>query len=366
MKKVIVAVGTRPEAIKMLPIILALNEEPWAEVCVVTTGQHSHLIDQVFELFSLRPNINLEVMTHKQELSVLTSRILLAFEDVLTEQSPDIVLVQGDTTTVMAVALGCFYRQIPVGHVEAGLRTWNIHRPFPEEANRVITGKLACWHFAPTETARENLLKEGIDDSKIFVTGNTVIDALHYVASRAVAPDLRIDSEKKIILITVHRREHSFNEKQNILKAILTISQLNPDVQFVFPVHPNPNIKNMVEAMLIDIANITLCQPLNYSNFIWVMKNSYFIMTDSGGIQEEAAALAKPVLVLRKETERIEGVYSGQALLVGADYELIVESAQQLFHSHETYEKMTHGGSVYGDGNSSLKIMETLRRHLSI
>jgi UDP-N-acetylglucosamine 2-epimerase (non-hydrolysing) len=366
MRHILIVVGTRPEAIKMTPVIVALKQEPWADVCVMTTGQHAHMVDQVFDFFGITPDINLDLMTDKQELASLTARILLAFDDILKERLPDIVLVQGDTTTVMAIALGCFYRQIPVGHVEAGLRTWNINRPFPEEANRVITGKLAYYHFAPTEIARENLLKEGISESRIVVTGNTGIDALVSAAPKAVAPKLNIDKERKLILVTVHRREHTTTEKENILQALLTLSKLEPEAQFLFPVHPNPKIKNIVERVLGEVPSILLCPPLEYSHFIWAMTNAYFIMTDSGGVQEEAAALAKPVLVLRKETERVEGVISGQALVVGTDHDQIVKSAQQLLNHRESYEKMTRGGSIYGDGGSSLTIVETLRKHFSV
>jgi UDP-N-acetylglucosamine 2-epimerase (non-hydrolysing) len=289
--------------------------------------------------------------------------LLLDLDDVLLSEKPDAVLVQGDTTTVMTVALACFYQRIPIGHVEAGLRTWDMQNPFPEEANRVITGKLAKWHFAPTEGARQNLLKEGVPDNAILVTGNTVIDALLMTASRDLEIGMDLDPQKRLVLVTSHRRENFGEPFRNICRALRTLAKNNPDVQFLYPVHPNPNIKAVAHEFLVNLPNFTLCEPLDYSPFIAAMKRAYIILTDSGGVQEEAPALGKPVLVLRDETERPEAVEHGVVKLVGPNYERIVEEAQRLLDDESAYCAMARGVSPYGDGQAAGRIVQALRQH---
>jgi UDP-N-acetylglucosamine 2-epimerase (non-hydrolysing) len=363
--KIICAVGTRPEAIKMAPVILSLKAEPWADVRVLATAQHRHMLDQVMTLFQIEPDIDLNIMRPNQALTTLTARLLLELDKVLLSEKPDVVLAQGDTTTVMAVALACFYHRIPFGHVEAGLRTWDMQNPFPEEANRVIAGKLARWHFAPTESSRQNLLREGIMDSDIVVTGNTVIDALLMTAAKDLEPGIELDPEKRLVLITSHRRENFGEPFRNICRALQTLAARNPDVQFLYPVHPNPNIKDVAYEMLGNSSNIHLCAPLDYAPFVAAMKRSYLIISDSGGVQEEAPALGKPVLVLRDETERPEAVEQGVVKLVGPNYERIVEEAQRLLDNESAYQAMARGISPYGDGRSAERIVKVLREHFA-
>lgn len=364
-RKVLCVIGTRPEAIKMAPVILALKKEPWANVRVLATAQHRHMLDQVNEFFGIDPDIDLNIMRPNQELTTLTARLLLELDDVFQAERPDAVLVQGDTTTVMTVALACFYHAIPIGHVEAGLRTWDIRNPFPEEANRVITGKLARWHFAPTEGSRMNLLKEGILDSEIFVTGNTVIDALMMTAAKDLELPIPLHPEKKLILVTSHRRENFGEPFENICKALRTLAEKNPKVEFLYPVHPNPNIKNVAYKYLDGLHNFILCDPLDYAPFISAMKKAYLILTDSGGVQEEAPALGKPVLVFRDETERPEAVEDGVVKLVGPNYERIVEETQRLLDDSKAYLMMAKGVSPYGDGKAAERIVNTLREHFA-
>lgn len=361
--KIICTIGTRPEAVKMAPVILALKEQPWAEVRVLATAQHRHMLDQVNEFFGIVPDIDLNIMRPNQALTSLTARLLLELDDVLKAEMPDAVLVQGDTTTVMAVALACFYHRIPIGHVEAGLRTWDMQNPFPEEANRVIAGKLARWHFAPTEGSRQNLLKEGIADSGIVVTGNTVIDALLMTAAKDLDLIVPLDPTKRLVLVTAHRRENFGEPLRNICYALRTLAERNPNAQFLYPVHPNPNVKDVVHEFLDGLPNFTLCEPLDYAPFIAAMKRAYIILTDSGGVQEEAPALGKPVLVLREETERPEAVEGGVVKLVGADCQCIVEEAQRLLDDEFVYKAMARGVSPYGDGHAATRIVETLRNY---
>ncbi|WP_027159511.1 non-hydrolyzing UDP-N-acetylglucosamine 2-epimerase [Methylobacter luteus] len=363
--KIICAIGTRPEAIKMAPVILSLKAEPWVDVRVLATAQHRHMLDQVMSLFQIEPDIDLNIMRPNQALTTLTARLLLELDKVLLSEKPDVVLAQGDTTTVMAVALACFYHRIPFGHVEAGLRTWDMQNPFPEEANRVIAGKLARWHFAPTESSRQNLLREGIMDSDIVVTGNTVIDALLMTAAKDLELGIELDPEKRLVLITSHRRENFGEPFRNICRALQTLAARNPDVQFLYPVHPNPNIKDVAYEMLGDSSNIHLCAPLDYAPFVAAMKRSYLIISDSGGVQEEAPALGKPVLVLRDETERPEAVEQGVVKLVGPNYERIVEEAQRLLDNESAYQAMARGISPYGDGRSAERIVKVLREHFA-
>lgn len=364
-RKVLSVVGTRPEAIKMAPVILALKKEPWVNVRVLATAQHRHMLDQVNEFFGIDPDIDLNIMRPNQALTTLTARLLLELDDVLQAEKPDAVLVQGDTTTVMTVALACFYHRIPIGHVEAGLRTWDMQNPFPEEANRVIAGKLARWHFAPTEGSRQNLLKEGVPDSEIIVTGNTVIDALLMTAAKDLELAVPLDPTKRLVLVTSHRRENFGEPFRNICRALRTLAENNSEVQFLYPVHPNPNVKDVAYEFLANLPNFTLCEPLDYAPFIAAMKRAYLILTDSGGVQEEAPALGKPVLVLRDETERPEAVEQGVVKLVGSNYERIVEEAQRLLDDDTAYKAMARGVSPYGDGHAAERIVKTLREHFT-
>jgi UDP-N-acetylglucosamine 2-epimerase (non-hydrolysing) len=363
--KVICVVGTRPEAIKMAPVILALKEEPWADVRVLATAQHRHMLDQVLSFFGIEPDIDLDIMRPNQALTTLTARLLLDLDDVLLAEQPDVVLAQGDTTTVMTVALACFYHHIPFGHVEAGLRTWDMKNPFPEEANRVIAGKLARWHFAPTESSRENLLREGIADAEIFVTGNTVIDALLMTAAKDLELGIEIVPEQRLVLITSHRRENFGEPFRDICRALHKLAEDNPDVQFLYPVHPNPNVKDVAYEILGSCRNIYLCEPLEYAPFVAAMKKAYFIISDSGGVQEEAPALGKPVLVLRDETERPEAVEQGVVKLVGSNYGRIVAEAQCLLDDTAAYRAMARGISPYGDGLSAGRIVKVLQEHFA-
>lgn len=365
MKKIVCVIGTRPEAIKMAPVILALQKESWAQVRVLATAQHRHMLDQVLAFFAIAPDIDLNIMRPNQALTTLTARLLLDLDDVLLAEKPDAVLVQGDTTTVMTVALASFYHRILIGHVEAGLRTWDMQNPFPEEANRVIAGKLARWHFAPTEGSRQNLLREGVLDSEIIVTGNTVIDALLMTAKRDLEIGLELDANKRLVLITSHRRENFGEPFRNICRALYTLAERNPDVQFLYPVHPNPNVRDVAHEMLGNCPNIHLCEPLDYAPFVAAMKQAYLIISDSGGVQEEAPALGKPVLVLREETERPEAVELGVVKLVGSNYDRIVNEAQRLLDDEAAYRQMARGISPYGDGRGAERIVETLRDHFS-
>jgi UDP-N-acetylglucosamine 2-epimerase (non-hydrolysing) len=348
----------------MAPIISALRNEPWAEVRVLATAQHRHMVDQVNEFFGMKPDIDLNIMRANQSLTTLTARLLLDLDDVLQKEAPDVVLVQGDTTTVMSVALACFYQHIPIGHVEAGLRTWDIENPFPEEANRVITSRVARWHFAPTEGSRQNLLKEGVLNSSIVVTGNTVIDALLSTAAKDVPIGIDLDDNMRLVLVTSHRRENFGEPFRNICRALRTLAENNQQVQFLYPVHPNPNISNVARDLLAGLPNFILCNPLDYAPFISAMKRAYIILTDSGGVQEEAPALAKPVLVLRDETERPEAVEQGVVKLVGSNYQLIIEETQRLLDNETAYKDMARGISPYGDGHAAERIVKILREQL--
>lgn len=363
--KIMCTVGTRPEAIKMAPVILALKEQPWAEVRVLATAQHRHMLDQVLNFFGIEPDIDLNIMRPNQSLTTLTARLLLDLDVVLRAEKPDAVLVQGDTTTVMTVALACFYHRIPIGHVEAGLRTWDMQNPFPEEANRVIAGKLARWHFAPTEGSRQNLLDEGVPDAEIVVAGNTVIDALLMAAAKDLEIAVPLDPSKRLVLVTSHRRENFGEPFRNICRAFRTLAEANPAVQFLYPVHPNPNVKDVAHEFLAGLPNFMLCDPLDYAPFIAAMKRAYIILTDSGGVQEEAPALGKPVLVLREETERPEAVDQGVVKLVGPNYQSIVQETQRLLDDEDAYRAMARGVSPYGDGHAAERIVGVLREHFT-
>jgi UDP-N-acetylglucosamine 2-epimerase (non-hydrolysing) len=358
--KVICVVGTRPEAIKMAPVILALKNECNINVRVLATAQHRNMLDQVLNFFGIKADIDLNIMRPNQALTELTARLLLELDDVLQAERPDVVLAQGDTTTVMTVALACFYHHIPLGHVEAGLRTWDMQNPFPEEANRVIAGRLARWHFAPTESSRQNLLREGVRDADIVVTGNTVIDALLMAASKELEIGIALDDAKRLVLVTSHRRENFGEPFSNICRALRTLAEQNSDIQVLYPVHPNPNVKEVAHDMLGDCSNIILCEPLDYAPFIAAMKRAYLIISDSGGVQEEAPALGKPVLVLRDETERPEAVEMGVVKLVGPNYQRIVTEAQLLLDDSSAYAEMARGISPYGDGKAAGRIVKVL------
>ena len=346
----------------MAPVILALKREQWAEVTVLATAQHREMLDQVLALFEITPDIDLNIMRPNQSLTALMGRLLLEMESVLNTVKPDVVVVQGDTTTVLAVTLACFSQRIPVAHVEAGLRTGDMQYPFPEEANRVLAGRLVTRHFAPTMRARENLLREGVAPDTIDMTGNTVIDALLMTARRNPQLGIPLDANKRLVLVTAHRRENFGQPFREICEALKESARLNPDVQFLFPVHPNPHVKDVVHSTLAASPNIMLSQPLDYGPFVAAMKAAYCIVTDAGGVQEEAPALGKPVLVLRDETERPEAVEEGVVKLVGPHRDRIVVELHRLLNDPVAYQSMAKGISPYGDGRSADRIVDTLRR----
>lgn len=360
-KRILIAVGTRPEAIKMAPVVNALKQQTWAEVRVLATAQHRHMLDQVLSVFGIVPDIDLDLMKPNQSLPGLTARLLQDLDDVLASEAPDAVLVQGDTTTVMTVALAAFYRHINVGHVEAGLRTGDLRNPFPEEMNRVVAGRLSRWHFAPTATARQNLLEERFDPTSIHVTGNTVIDALLQVAERAPELSIDIPRDRRLVLVTAHRRENFGQPFRQVCEAIRELADRYPDIQVLYPVHPNPNVAGPARDILGAHPRITLCEPLAYRDFVAAMKAAYLILTDSGGVQEEAPALGKPVLVMRHETERPEAVAEGVVKLVGPVREVIVREAARLLDDPLAYAAMAKGSSPYGDGKSADRIVAVLR-----
>ncbi len=363
--KIFCVVGTRPEAIKMAPIILALRLESMLDVRVLATAQHRHMLDQVMKVFDIEPDIDLDIMRPNQRLTTLTARLLLDLDDVLLTEKPDAVLAQGDTTTVMAVALACFYHKIPFGHVEAGLRTWDIKNPFPEEMNRVIAGRLAKWHFAPTEGSRQNLMREGVSEKDIFVTGNTVIDALLSMANQRVDLPVELDPTKRLILVTAHRRENFGEPFEQVCRALLVLLERNIDIQVLYPVHPNPNVHETAHRLLGSHPRVVLCEPLDYLPFVVTMKRAYLILSDSGGVQEEAPALGKPVLVLRDETERPEAVQEGVVKLVGTDLNSIISEAQRLLDDEAAYRAMARGVSPYGDGHAAERIVKVLRDYFA-
>lgn len=368
--KILSVFGTRPEAIKMAPLVRLLDKDLRFDSRVCVTAQHRHMLDQVLELFEILPHYDLNVMKPGQSLSTLTASILSGIEPVLDEFKPDVVLVHGDTTTCFAATLAAFYKNVPIAHVEAGLRTGNLASPWPEEANRKLTGTLATLHFAPTNTAKNNLLLEGLMESKITVTGNTVIDALLFARSRLenaswplagsdnLFPQLRVNAD--LVLITGHRRENFGDGFERICKAIRTLAVDLPEVDFLYPVHLNPNVHGPVTSLLGGLPNVHLIAPLEYLPFVYLMNRARIILTDSGGIQEEAPSLGKPVLVMRDTTERPEAVAAGTVRLVGTDTLQIVESVQTLLHDKAAYTKMTMASNPYGDGRASERIVEAL------
>ena len=375
--------GTRPEAIKMAPLVKELEKFPkffQTEVCV--TGQHREMLDQVLKIFDITPDYDLNIMKQGQDLYDVTSKVLLGMREVLKESTPDIVLVHGDTTTSTATALAAFYMQIPVGHIEAGLRTHNIYSPWPEEMNRQITGRIATYHFSPTPFSKENLLKENVDESRITVTGNTVIDALYMVVNK-IQSDINLSNEldnnllnagydmhrlrdgKKLVLITGHRRENFGEGFINICNAIRTLVKQYPDVDFVYPMHLNPNVRKPIHEVfgenLSDLGNMFFIEPLEYLSFVHLMEKSSIVLTDSGGIQEEAPSLGKPVLVMRDTTERPEALKAGTVKLVSTDYYKIIEDVSRLIESKSEYEKMSTALNPYGDGHAASRIVDFIK-----
>ena len=363
-KRILAVVGTRPEAIKMAPVIRALRSESWAEVRVLATAQHRQMLDQVLDAFAIVPDVDLDIMAPDQTLPELTSRLLSRLDEVFARERPDVVLIQGDTTTVMTAALAAFYRHIAVGHVEAGLRTGDLQNPFPEEMNRIVAGRLSRWHFAPTAGARDNLLREGFDPASVHVTGNTVIDALLDVVQREVPLPFEVPQGRRMRLVTAHRRENVGAPFREVCEAVRDIADRHADVHVVYPVHPNPNVSGPAHEILSGHARIVLCPPLDYLPFVAAMKRAHLILTDSGGVQEEAPALGKPVLVMRQETERPEAVEAGVVKLVGPVREAIVAEASRLLDDPEAYARMARGVSPYGDGRAAGRIVDILGRDL--
>lgn len=363
-RRIVCVVGTRPEAIKMAPVIEALRRESWADPYVLLTAQHREMLDQVMELFGIRADDDLNVMRPNQQLAALTAQLVTGLDAALERARPDAVLAQGDTTTVLCAALVAFYRRVPFGHVEAGLRTGDLQSPFPEEANRVLASRLTRWHFAPTATARANLLREGIDPATVHVTGNTVIDALLSVAPRARGIDLSFADGRRLMLMTAHRRENFGAPMEEVFVAVRELADRFADLAVLYPVHPNPNVKEPAERILGGHPRIRLVAPLDYEPFVAAMSASYLVLTDSGGVQEEAPALGKPVLVLRNETERPEAVDAGVVRLVGPVRARIVGAVAELLTDADAYRAMARGVSPYGDGRAAGRIVGVLRGDL--
>ena len=382
MKKVMLVFGTRPEAIKMAPLVKEFQKHPDEfQTIVCVTGQHREMLDQVLHIFEIAPDYDLNIMKQGQDLYDVTARVLLGMRDVLKEARPDVVLVHGDTTTSTAAALAAFYQQIPVGHVEAGLRTHNIYSPWPEEMNRQLTGRIATYHFAPTPLSRQNLLTEAVQESHITVTGNTVIDALYMVVEK-IKKDKALDTElesvlkqsgydvnrlsggKKLVLITGHRRENFGDGFISMCKAIKALTEKYPEVDFVYPMHLNPNVRKPIHEVfgedLSGLGNMFFIEPLEYLSFVYLMEKSTIVLTDSGGIQEEAPGLGKPVLVMRDTTERPEALEAGTVKLVGTDYDKIVDEVSALIENQEYYDRMSKAVNPYGDGLACARIAKSL------
>ena len=370
--KVMTVFGTRPEAIKMAPVVLELAKHPDKIVPVVTvTAQHRDMLDQVLNLFQIKPDHDLDIMAAGQTLFDITSRAMMGLDKVLQEEKPDIVLVHGDTTTTFAGALASYYHQVSVGHVEAGLRTHNKYSPFPEEMNRKLTGSIADLHFAPTDTSEKNLLAESVDSERIFVTGNTVIDALH----KTVDDDFQFEDEvlqgidfknKRIVLLTTHRRENLGEPMRHVYRAMRRLVDEFEDVEIVFPVHKNPKVREVVQEELGGLAKVHLIDPLDYEPFANLMHRSYLILTDSGGVQEEAPALGKPVLVLRDTTERPEAVAAGTVKLIGTDEKVVYDEAKLLLTDRDEYSRMSEACNPYGDGKASQRIIQAILYHYGL
>ncbi|NQZ48916.1 MAG: UDP-N-acetylglucosamine 2-epimerase (non-hydrolyzing) [Moritella sp.] len=369
-KKVLTVFGTRPEAIKMAPLVQALNESTEIEARVCVTAQHREMLDQVLDLFEITPEYDLNIMKPGQNLYDVTTNILMGLKPILEEFKPDVVLVHGDTSTTLSATLAAFYQQIPVGHVEAGLRTGNLSSPWPEEGNRKLTSAITKFHFAPTETSKQNLLNESVSADDILVTGNTVIDALLQVVDKVQNDqDLidtlkfqfpQLDESKKLILVTGHRRESFGGGFERICEALAQIATNHPECQIVYPVHLNPNVREPVNRILANVDNVYLIEPLDYLPFVYLMNRSYLIVTDSGGVQEEAPSLGKPVLVMRDTTERPEAVDAGTVKLVGTDTNKIVEEVERLLADDEAYATMSRAHNPYGDGKACERIVNRL------
>lgn len=375
-RQVVVFMGTRPEAIKLAPVVAALGAEPGVTCTVVATGQHLEMLRQVTDQFGIKVAAHLNVMRHAQTLAGLTARLMTGIDDWLAQARPDFALVQGDTTTVLVAALACFYRRIPIGHVEAGLRTGNIHSPFPEEANRRLATPLVTLHFAPTPTARQSLLREGVPDEAITMTGNTVVDALQMETARQREPGLRDAIDRELaatigpdwaavpyVLVTGHRRENFGSGFDEICAGIARLADAFPTHRFIYPVHLNPNVKGPVNRLLGTHPNVRLIPPTNYRQFVALLSHCQLVLTDSGGVQEEAPSLGKPVLVMRESTERPEGIAAGTARLVGANADAIVAETTRLLTDMRAYEAMATAANPYGDGLASGRIVERLRRY---
>lgn len=361
MKKIMLVFGTRPEAIKMCPLVNELKRRDQIQTVVCVTGQHRQMLDQVLDAFQVKPDYDLCIMKDKQTLFDVTTNILQRIKDVLEEEKPDVVLVHGDTSTTFVTALACFYLQIPVGHVEAGLRTYDIYSPYPEEFNRQAVGILARYNFAPTQMARENLLREGKSAARIYVTGNTAIDALKTTVRQDYThPELEWASDSRLIIITAHRRENLGRPMHNMFRAIRRILDEHPDVKAIYPIHMNPVVRAAAQEELGDCDRIHIIEPLEVLDFHNFLARSYMILTDSGGIQEEAPSLGKPVLVMRDTTERPEGVAAGTLKLVGTDEAVIYENFRQLLVDKEAYDKMSHASNPYGDGTACRQIADIL------
>jgi UDP-N-acetylglucosamine 2-epimerase (non-hydrolysing) len=368
--RVMTVFGTRPEAIKLAPVIQQLEKDPRFKSIVVVTAQHREMLDQVLDLFKIKPDHDLNLMRDDQSLASLTAAIITHLDPVLEKFKPDWLLIQGDTTTVMAAALTAFYHHIKVGHVEAGLRTWDKWQPFPEEINRQVAGVIADLHFAPTEWAKNNLLREGIDEQIIKVTGNTIIDALSQITTLPMPKNIStllreksiLENGKRLIFVTAHRRENFGEPIQSICAAVKNLADTFPDsIEIIYPVHLNPNINKPVHALLDNIPNITLLPPLEYVSMVHLLKHAFLILTDSGGIQEEATGLGIPCLVMRKVTERPEGIDAGVLKLVGTSTETIVNEATAILSDDSIYQSMTHATNPYGDGKTSEKIVRSLQ-----
>lgn len=374
MKKISFIFGTRPEAIKLCPVILAMKKHPHFEPHVCVTGQHRHMLDQVLEVFGVVPDVDLALMESNQTLASLTSRAIIAIDKYLKEYTPGMILVQGDTTSVFAAAIAAFYNRIPVGHVEAGLRTWNKYSPYPEEINRVLTSHVADYHFAPTEQSRKNLINEGIDQSKIYVTGNTVIDALFIAIEKikhntpqipGLSPEFTAPcSTTPIVLITGHRRENFGEGFESICNAISILAKNFSDTEFIYPVHLNPNVREPVFRILSELSNVHLIEPLSYLSFVALMDKAKIILTDSGGVQEEAPSLGKPVLVMRDTTERPEAVDAGTVKLVGTNAACIIDNVSALLTDKQLYASMSQAINPYGDGKATARILTACERLL--
>ncbi|MGP1528321.1 MAG: non-hydrolyzing UDP-N-acetylglucosamine 2-epimerase [Campylobacter sp.] len=378
MKKILIVFGTRPEAIKMVPLIKEFKKHIDFEIKICVSAQHRQMLDQVLNLFEMKPDYDLDIMKANQDLYDISSRVLLGMKDILKDFCPNVVLVHGDTTTSFVGALAAFYQKIKIGHVEAGLRTNDLYSPFPEEANRQITGVLADFHFAPTQSAKQNLIKEGKNPNSIIVTGNTVIDTLFLMIDKIeknvnlrdeITSILRskysnFGSERKFILVTGHRRENFGDGFLNICDALKNIAQNNPEIDIVYPVHLNPNVQKPVKEILSNLSNVYLIDPLEYEKFVYLMSKSFFIITDSGGIQEEAPSFGKPVLVTRDTTERPEALQSGAVKLVGTNKNIIIKEAQNLILQKDEFEKMSKANNPYGDGKASERIVEFLKERV--